>query len=192
MRRWLTLIPTLGVMASLSAAPVPKGAKKVDYCPMAVGHRWERVEGNDVKTTEVVSVEQIEGARIFTINTNGEKSPPSVRKRVYRVENDDIFSVGADDLVADRQGLVMKRMIKPFDEWKTEHRWKDSTLWNLTHKVGEPKKIKTPAGEYTALPVEQSYELGVEVRWYADGIGVIRYEKDGKVISELKSFTPGK
>jgi hypothetical protein len=185
-------IVTLLIVGSLLAAPVPKGAKKLDYCPLAVGHKWERVEGDDVKTSEVVSVEEVDNVRTFTIVITGVLSPPDVHKRVYRVEKDDIFSVGANDLEADRPGLVMKRVIKPGDEWKTEHSWRGGALWKMTHKVGEPQKIKTPAGEFTALPVEQVYELGTERRWYADGIGTIRYEKDGKVISELKSFTPAK
>ena len=45
----------LAALATAPAAPVPKNAKKTNYYPLAVGTKWEYVEGDDVKTTEVVS-----------------------------------------------------------------------------------------------------------------------------------------
>lgn len=173
------------------AAPVPKNAKTTNYYPLAVGTKWEYVEGDDVKTTEVVSEKLENGARLVSLTYKGEKSPPPTANRVFRVVGDDIFSQSTESSVAEKAGLIMKRVIRAGDTWKTEHQWTGGALWTITHTVGEAKKIKVPAGEYLALPVEaENSGLGKETRWYVDGIGFVRKDIEGKVTMELKSFTP--
>lgn len=192
MRNGLGLV-VLAVAVAATAAPVPKNARKTDYFPLAVGTKWEYVEGDDVKTTEIVASETEKDAKFVTLTYVGAKSPPPTARRVFKVVNDEIFSLKTENAEAEKAGLIMKRVIKPKDEWKTEHQWKGGELWTITHSVGEAKKIKTPAGEFTALPVVvDSTFSGKETRWYADGVGLVRKEKGGVVISELKSFTPGK
>ena len=175
------------------AAPVPKNAKKTNYYPLAVGTKGEYVEGDDVKTTEVVSEKTENDARLVSLTYRGEKSPPPTTNRVFRVVGDEIFSQSTETSVAEKAGLIMKRVIRAGDAWTTEHQWTGGALWTISHKVGEAKKIKVPAGEYLALPVEaENSGLGKETRWYVDGIGFVRKEVEGKATMELKSFTAGK
>ncbi len=187
---------TLYVVAAIGAtarpAPVPKGAKKADYFPLAVGHKWEYIEDDDVKTTEVMAVTEEENGRVFTITYKGEKVRPPTAERVFRVTGGQVFSLRTETSVAEKAAVIMKLSVRSGDEWTTEHQWKDSEAWTIRHKVGDAKKIKTPAGEFLALPVEHISERLTDLRWYADGVGLIRKEKDGKVVTELKSFTPAK
>lgn len=185
---------TMLAFAVTSAAPVPKNVKKIDYFPLAVGTKWEYVEGDDVRTTEVISLDVKKDAKYVTLTYVGAKSPPPTSRRVFRVVDEDIFSLSTENSEAEKAGLIMKRTIRPNDAWETEHQWKGGELWTISHKVGASKSIKTPAGEFTALPVvQENSRTGKETRWYAAGVGLVRKESsDGTVISELKSYAAGK
>jgi hypothetical protein len=188
------LLSMLVVAPLASAAPVPKIAKKADYFPLALGTKWEYVEGDDMKTTEVVGVDVQKDGTYVTLTYKGVKSPPPTLRRVFRVVDGDVFSLRTENAEAEKPALIMKRAIRPDDAWQTEHQWKGGELWTIKNAVGASKAIKTPAGEFTALPVTQeNSRTGKETRWYASGVGLIRKESaEGTVVSELKSFTPGK
>lgn len=193
-RGFVVLVGLLAFTYQLSAAPVPKNAKKADYFPLEVGTRWEYIEGDDVKTTEVISLEVEKNAKLVTLTYKGEKTPPPTLRRVFKIEGDDIYSLKTENAEAEKPALIMKRLIAPNQSWETEHQWKGGELWTIKNKVGASKAIKTPAGEFTALPVvQENSRTGRETRWYAVGVGLIRKEsEDGTVVSELKSFRSGK
>jgi hypothetical protein len=178
----------------VSAAPVPKAAKKADYFPLALGTKWEYVEGDDVKTTEVVGVDTQKDGTFVTLTYKGVKSPPPTLRRVFKVVDGNVYSLKTENSEAEKPALIMKMVVRPDDAWETEHQWKGGELWTIKNRVGATKAIKTPAGEFTALPVVQdNSRTGKETRWYASGVGLVRKEAaDGTVLSELKSFTPGK
>ncbi len=188
------LMLTMLAAPSAAAAPVPKIAKKADYFPLALGTKWEYAEGDDVKTTEVVGVDVQKDGTYVTLTYKGVKSPPPTLRRVFRVVNGDVFSLKTENSEAEKPALIMKTIVRADDAWETEHQWKGGELWTIKNRVGAAKAIKTPAGEFTALPVMQdNSRTGKETRWYAAGVGLVRKEAaDGTVVSELKSFTAGK
>ncbi len=193
MRLTIALLVSLWFSQSPSAAPVPKNAKRMDYFPLGVGSVWVYIEGDNEITTKIIASDSEKSAQMITLTYTGSKVQPPTARRVFKFLDDNIYSLKTETAEADKPGLIMKRVIRPGDSWTTEHRWTGGTLWTISFKVGDAKKIKTPAGEFLALPVEQeSSNFGKELRWYANGIGLIRKEKDGEVISELKSFEPGK
>ncbi|MBX3401663.1 MAG: hypothetical protein KF873_23285 [Gemmataceae bacterium] len=192
--RFLSGLGLVVLSSVLAAAPVPKAAKKTDYFPLALGTKWEYVEGDDVKTTEVVGVDVQKDGTYVTLTYKGEKTPPPTLRRVFKFVDGDVFSLKTENSEAEKPALIMKSVVRPDQTWNTEHQWKGGELWTIQYKVGAAKAIKTPAGEFTALPVvSDNSRTGKETRWYAAGVGLVRKDAaDGTVLSELKSFKAGK
>ena len=192
--RMMTGIGLFILSSFVFAAPIPKNAKKADYFPLTLGTKWEYAEGGDVKTTEVVGVEVQKDGTYVTLTYKGEKSPPPTLRRVFKVVDGDIFSLKTENSEAEKPAVIMKTVIRPDQTWSTEHQWKGGELWTIKNSVGAAKAIKTPAGEFTALPVvADNSRTGKETRWYASGVGLVRKEAaDGTLISELKSYSLGK
>lgn len=58
------------------------------------------------------------------------------------------------------------------------------------HTVGQPQALKTPAGEYQAVPVRATVDVGGGVKartavWYAAGVGPVKMEMTGKTAGNV-------
>ena len=181
------------LLSTAHAAPVPKGAKKANFFPLEKGNRWVYDEDDDEKTTEVIDVSEENGVKLVTLKYTAVSGIVPTKQRVFRIQNDEIQSLRADSSEAEKPATIMRISIREGDEWNTEHQWRGNNGWKIKYKVGEAKVLKTPAGDIKAYPLaSSSTQTGDETRWYADGVGLIRKEKDGKITADLKSFARGK
>jgi len=176
--------------ASLTvAAPVPKDFKRgIDYSPMAVGDKREYVSplSPDVvtQTREITAVEERNGAKYFTQTLTGNSTT------VMKADKTGVYMAEQYGEKLETPYKVVGPTMKSGDSWKCQ----DTT--GMTRTVGEPKKVETPAGTFTAYPITCSYPDQVGrtsvVVWYAEGVGLVRLDSDGGTSLVLKKYTPGK
>lgn len=183
------LLLLVSAAAAAVAAPVPKDFRRgTDYSPMAVGDRREYVSPlqPDVvtQTREVTAVEERDGAKYYTQTISGNSTS------VMRADKSGVYMTEQYGEKLETPYKIVGPTMKPGDTWKCN----DPT--GMTRTVGEPKKVETPAGTFTAYPVTCSYpeqpgRTSVVV-WYAEGVGLVRLDSDGRTTLVLKKYTPGK
>jgi len=173
---------TLLLAASL-AVPVPKVKEVELYFPTKEGTKmvFRQRMGREIKALvqTVTKVESDKGVHTVTVET-------WVFGKVFTgeqvVSGDGITSkVGNEVTCSFRSAAGSKWAERVSGRGKTEF------------SVGEEEEVKVPAGTYKALPVVCVDESGIKVTtWYVKGMGPVKTEIDGEVVSELKEFTPGK
>ena len=185
----LLAVVVLSVVAV--AAPVPKALKKggPEWMPLDSGAKWEYVSADDNSTTtdtrEITSVSEKDGARFAsqrTINLTQE----------FRKDADGVAVVKTTNRGDTKPRYIVKHAMKEGDTWEN-----DMGSYTEVRTVGKAEKLKLPAGEFEAVPVQfkyvqndASFQSGTV--WYADGVGLVRIDTDGSGSEVLKAFTPGK
>jgi len=173
------------------AAPVPKALKKggPEWMPLDSGAKWEYVAADDNSTTtdtrEITSVSEKDGfhfASQRTINLTQE----------FRRDADGVAVVKTTNRGDTKPRYIIKHAMKEGDTWEN-----DLGGYTETRTVGKVEKIKLPAGEFEAVPVQFKYvQNGTQFQsgtvWYADGVGLVRIDTEGSSSEVLKAFTPGK
>lgn len=176
---------------ALLAAPVPKELKDKrsdNFCPMTVGDKREYAHPSEptmvVQTREIASVEVKDGVKHFTqkIDTG--------QVVVMKVEKAGVFVVSSGSSVYDPPYRACSPDMKEGDEWDC------GGLTGMKRSVGKPEKVTVPAGTFTAYPVTTTYAkspgaVGGTI-WYADGIGMVRYDSGNITTLVLAKYTPGK
>ena len=192
---------TLAVAVTI-AAPVPK-EKKANYFPTAVGTKWEYeateyTRAGTVKTEETQEVAEVvvgkDGASTVRVETRtkGQKRVVSYKMRVTDAGVWSTEYMGGG--VIDPPQQILKLPLKDGSKWEYEERGRE--VYTTTVTAGAAEEVTTPAGKFTAVPitvVTQSRAGKYESKfWYADGVGLVKSTSGGKVVRDLKSFTPGK
>ena len=188
--RILAAFLLFAIAAIAIAAPVPKALKKrdKDWMPILAGSRWEYSSPDDPTTVneirEILAVTEKGGDVIAEQRTSN-------LTQVFRQDSTGIAVIksGGRDHVNPR--YIIKNGMKEGDTWD----W-DATGYVETRTVGKPEKIKIPAGEYEAQPVNFKYVQNGTIFqsgtvWYADGIGLVRIDTEGSESQVLKAYTPG-
>lgn len=178
-------------LAAAPAAPVPTGPRlslaPPPFFPTSVGTKWVYQDG-DYEWTEIITAVETQKDGAFNIS-------------ISRVGSDGKTTLWDQVLVSDRSLTRLAVKGVPFKKpvcllklpHKSEQTWEnDFNGRALTFEAFEPERIKVPAGEYEALPVEvQRPGWGNETYWYARGVGLVKMEiSSGDTV--LKSFTPVK
>ena len=174
----------------VAAAPVPKALKKgAEWMPLDAGAKWEYVSAEDNSTTtdtrEITSASEKDGVHFAsqrTINLTQE----------FRRDADGVAVVKTTNRGDTKPRYIIKHAMKEGDTWEN-----DLGGYTETRTVGKAEKIKLPAGEFEAVPVQFKYvQNGTPFQsgtvWYADGVGLVRIDTDGSGSEVLKAFTPGK
>lgn len=192
----MRLVPFVLLLAfgTALAAPVPKELKKKkNYFPTAVGTKWEYVgeDGSDRQTREVTEAVDKDGVRVITIlwSTGGTKQTWELREDatgLYRSK------MGSMDI--DPPQRLMNGKLAEGDEWEGEYA-QGQVRERYKRVVGKAEKITTPAGEFEAIPVEQTNpddpDDGATI-WYAEGVGMVKLHQKGSSPLVLKAVTVGK
>lgn len=182
------------------AAPVV-AADPPDYFPYAKGDRREYRLALDGKTTDMIAV-------VTDVSTAGGRRVAKVEMRVgAAVLPEEVASDGKGYyLLAGPTGkydpprTVLKYPVKAKASW-TEMYTAGGEDTTAKTTVGEPAKVRVPAGAYRAVPVETVITAGGQTTtattWYAEGIGCVKMaattRPDGPALAlELTKFTPGK
>lgn len=186
--------PALAALVAASAAlaaPVPKELKDRrpdNFCPMTVGDKREyahpaRPEAV-VQTREITSVEEKNGVRHYT------QTQSTGQVVVMKVEKAGVFIVSSGGTAYDPPYKACGPDMKAGDVWDC------GGANGMRRSVGPPEKITVPAGTFTAYPVTTTYAkvpgaTGGTI-WYADGVGMVRYDSGSTTTLVLVKYTPGK
>ena len=192
----LTPLAAVVLLGSLSAAPVPKAAKKsADHYPLALGDKWEYVRNEDatqVWAEEVTGVEAKDGGTVATVRiapNNGRNAYDTS----YKVDKAGWYFNTHGEVSYDPPAMFLKADMQAGDTWESNYQY-GGTAYETTVTVGEAEKVTVPAGEYTALPVTIRYNTPARGReytnWIVPGVGMVKQVVAGRVTQELKSFTP--
>lgn len=176
------------------AAPVPKGADKaVLYFPTRVGAKWVyHEEAVDVERSEAVytvtAVEKRDGSYVVTVGRVGSDGT-AVPKETWAVSDRGLLLLERDGRKQDPPTCHLKLPHRPDEAWD----WMPGkTGWRCVPR--KPERVRVPAGEYDALPVDlqTSRRPPLITHWYALGVGLVKTTNDARTLKTLKSFTPGK
>jgi hypothetical protein len=201
----LTVAPGAAPAAPVPKPLFPKKETSPDYFPVRVGNTWayqaENVQllGLDrgsTEYTEVVSnVEDVEGARVASIDTSWAGSPVYSNNYKLRVAPDGIFKIGVGDARFDPPVCLHKHESRPGDTWEThthhvcspedpffnrDGNWRHlDVTWSMT--VGEWEVVDVPAGTFRARRVDQTVRRYLSLTeeqsiWYASRVGVVKFE----------------
>ena len=184
------LVLLLLFTAAAVAAPVPKAVKKTGgtLMPLGLGHKWEysSPEAPDAvnETREITAVEEKGGVVTATQKTTN-------LTQVFRADAAGTAVISTDAREYKNPRVILKPEMKEGDSWE----W-DAGGYTEVRTVGKAEKVTVPAGEYTAVPisvkyVQQGQEFQSTTVWYADGVGLVRIDRDGQPTQVLKAFTAG-
>ncbi len=190
MRTTLTAVCAAAFALLAFAAPVPKALKKreVNWMPISAGSRWEYSSPEDPNTVneirEILAVTEKGGDLIAEQRTSN-------LDQVFRQDSTGIAVIKSGGRDHANPRYIIKNGMKEGDTWD----W-DATGYIETRTVGKMEKIKVPAGEYDAQPVNFKYvQNGNTFQsgtvWYSDGIGLVRIDTEGSESQVLKAYTPG-
>lgn len=181
----------LAVAAPLAAAPVPKElrATRPNYQPFAYGDKREYAHPDNpdlvTQVREITAVEIRDGAKFYT-----QTIASSGQTNVMKVDKDGVYMAAQNDEKYDPPYPVARADMKEGD------RWECGDGLGMTRTVGKPQKVDTPAGTFTAVPIAINYSriqgMTDTVVWYADGVGLVRLDSNGRTSLVLKKYTPGK
>ena len=96
-----------------------------------------------------------------------------------------------DDGIYAPPHLIVKPKMVEGDEWKHDFRIGDRVLYSETQTVGGAEKVETPAGEFFAVPIRSRQNSAYTTFWYADGVGLVKIQRDGLADTLLKSYRIG-
>jgi hypothetical protein len=201
----VTSVAALALTYSTSA-PVPKGG--AFYHPTTVGDRWTYQYPDAEVDYVVTKVEEKEGKKVVSVGRvrDGGKVTPHNKvevsnKGLFQLESVVVMvSFGGGPAPADGWKVeepplcLLKLPARPGDKWESQRHPEVP----FSYKADRPERVKVPAGEFTAVPVDVVATFpgkdSLQWRyWYAPGVGVVKWTFDkgqGEVV--MKSFTPGK
>ena len=193
-----TVAPSLALLLfalPAAAAPVPKLKAPPDYYPSAVGTKWVYgyEDGTNEHSREVTASGTKDGVTEFTVTwkEDGETQVWEFKKDatgVYRTRQD-----GRD--FSPPHKLFEHRMAAG-DEWTSEYTFGNGlTKYQHTRTAGKAEAVKTPAGEFTAVPIvsrNQQINGDETTLWYADGVGLVALQHKNSPRVVLREFTRGK
>jgi hypothetical protein len=160
------------------------------YYPITVGTKWvyEDSKGGEVTTLTISKVETIKGAKVVTVEREGnswEKMSVS-ENGLVRVEG----AGGAVEL--DPPLIMLKAPFQVGTKWEIKTAGIEGT--DTIGAIGE--EVTVPAGTFKTVRVDSDYTLARErmqtVFWYAIGVGMVKWTHNKDTSRMLKSFSPGK
>lgn len=193
MRR-VALLLTLLIAPALHAAPVPKAVKgTLDLYPSALGTKWvyAHEDGTNEHTREVTASQEKDGVTTFTVTWK-----QAGQTQIWDLKKDanGVYRLKQDSLAFDPPHKLLQPKMTEGEEWESEYTTGGRLTYKFVRSVGKAEQVKTPAGEFTAIPITSKDLNGNTLEttlWYADGVGLVKLQAKGGVASVLKEFTPG-
>lgn len=194
MRRIVVSVATL-VAAAVVAAPVPKGITAADLFPLQMGSKWEYVDaaGKPSHVEEVTAIEERDGAKVVTVTRTREGKEAT--KSIFRVDKEGVSRVSLGPLEYSPPLLFVKPAVKENEKWTSQLTVGSSEVeYEVT--VGKAEEVTVPAGKFTAIPVRQQNLRNKSAAqleyWFAPNVGLVKSGTTRGLVTELKTFTPGK
>lgn len=193
-----TVAPSLVVLLAAQfapAAPVPKAIKAVpDFYPSVVGTKWvyANEDGTYEHTREVTASATKDGVTEFTVTW---KEGESTQVWGLKKDSAGVFRTKQDDLEFTPAHQLLKPNMEAGDTWESEYTFGGGAKYKYTRTVGKSEVVKTPAGEFTAVPIvsRNGRAKGDETTlWYADGVGLVALQHAGSPKVVLREWTRGK
>lgn len=195
--RLVAALLCVGLVSSLSASDPPKP----NYHPLAKGTKWEyriSCDSEELHATAEITESVIQNgkthARVVSKFANGH--------------------VTGEDICGDHRGLfrtayfgmkladplpILKYPVKAQQQWTDNFKLGplEGTVLVVIKDVATA--VEVPAGKFTALVVESTFETNGEKQltsiWYANEVGIVKQETsvgDKTLRMELKKFTPAR
>ena len=192
-----TIAPSIVLLACsvpLFAAPVPKAIKAPDYYPSTVGTKWVYGEedGTNQHTREITASNTKDGVTEFTVTW---KEGDTTQLWEMKKDSTGVHRVKQDGLDFTPPHKLFEPKMSAGDEWTSEYTFGGVRGYKYSRTVGKAEAVKTPAGEYTAVPIV-SRNLNLDgdetTLWYADGVGLVKLQHKGSAAVVLREFTAGK
>ena len=194
----------LGLVAS--AAPVPKDAAKEPYYPTKKGTTWTYRVNEREETFVVTDVEKKDGATIVSVGQIVLGQPEWVKDVI--VSEAGVFEKKAGSASHKKPLPLLELPAKAGDVKEVDHSGPHVGKLKWRKTVGGAEAVKTPAGTFQAISVEDAFYRKTEnggrgelqcrgKKWFAPGVGLVRevIEQDGQAEKEygvMVSFTPAK
>lgn len=197
--------------AAWNAAP-DRQAESKHYYATQIGAKWTYAFPEKDIAFAVTKVAERDGAKIVSVGQIGDggtvkrndvievsdKGLLQIEQVVHQLQWDGNKSIPLNDgwKEYDPPLRLLKLPAKPGDTWSCQL----SPEAKKTFAVRAPERVKVPAGEYTAIPVEVALVANGKTvmewkYWYAAGVGAVKwtYPEDGGKTGEivLKAFTAG-
>jgi hypothetical protein len=175
------------------AAPVPKLKAQPDYYPSVVGTKWVygHEDGTNEHTREVTASSTKDGVTEFTVTW---KEGGSTQVWELKKDATGVFRTKQDRWAFEPAHKLLQPKMAEGDEWTSEYTFGGGTKYSYTRTVGKAEAVKTPAGEYTAVPIVSRDLQGNSdetTLWYSDGVGLVALQHKGSPKIVLREFTPG-
>jgi hypothetical protein len=199
------MIAVLLILISSAASPQDSEV----YFPTRAGATWTYSTPDQEIVRTVTQVELKDGAKVVSVGSVHSDGTTSPYRKIavsdgglVELESPVVVidkSAGSTDQVVEVRKPpldLLKLPAKPGDTW--EYSTDDRTF---SLKTAKPELVKTPAGEFHAVPVDLIVKLSsggptAHARyWYAKDVGVVKWtSRVGNVEQAvvLKSFDPGK
>lgn len=187
-----------GVCLLSQAAPIPEGAKQpAPYFPTRVGTRWVYLDGKEEVTVAITDRKQVNDTAIVTVHGVYPDGALVLREKVA-VSREGVTVVESTFLSQSDPGIPwVKTKAKSGDNWEldTWYQVGDSrtpVIGNMS--VIGTEKVDVPAGSFTAIRMKPKCKWWgpSEERWYAPGVGIVKYALGPSHVITLKSFMLGK
>jgi hypothetical protein len=191
-----TAAPSLALLLfalPAAAAPVPKLKAPPDFYPSAVGTKWVygHDDGTSEHTREVTASDTKDGVTTFTVTwTEGGTTQLWELKK----EAGAVYRTKQDRWAFDPAHKLLEAKMAAGDEWTSEYSY-GGGKYKYTRTVGKAEVVKTPAGEFTAMPIisrNQQIDGDETTLWYADGVGLVALQHKNSQRIVLREFTRGK
>lgn len=204
----LSPVVVAGVSPAAPVAPPPR--EVVYYFPTAVGTKWT-YQGSGAPFTWVVTrVEKKGRAHVVSVGEIGKDDRVAAHDK-YEVSEKGLFHLekpvyqllnGPDGrpkaVVTEWRTLTppvckLKLPLVSGEKWEGRPNPGDPA----TYTAGRPAKVKVPAGQFEAIPVEVTYPTGGDTThrgqsWYAPGVGPVKWSTNAVGDVVLTGFWPGK
>ncbi len=193
-----TVAPSLALLLlalPAAAAPVPKLKAAPDYYPSAVGTRWVygHEDGTNEHSREVTASASKDGVTEFTITW---KEDGTTQLWDLTKDGTGVYRTRQDGREFSPPHKLFEHRMAAGDEWTSEYTFGNGLAkYQYTRTVGKAEVVKTPAGEYTAVPVvsrNQQVDGDETTLWYADGVGLVALQHKNSPRIVLREFTRGK
>ncbi|MCU0703549.1 MAG: hypothetical protein MUF18_06175 [Fimbriiglobus sp.] len=193
MRTIALSVALLTVVVVASAAPVPKAIKATaDYYPSVVGTKWVYAyeDGTNEHSREVTAATTTDGVTEFTVLWQQGRS-----QQVWELKKDatGVYRTKQDGEAYTPPHKLLAPKMSAGDEWVSEYTHSGDT-YKYSRSVGKAELVKTPAGEFTAIPIvsrDLSNDENESTLWYATGVGMVAIQHKAGQRIVLKEFILG-
>lgn len=159
----------------ITLSPGVGAAPATDYWPLADGNRWVFAGSGLEMTFVVVEI----GPNEFRLDASANDFV--IQREYYSIVDGNVFATRREQasgtFILDPPQLFLISPFVPGQTWSWEGEIMDEHTAS-TSLIMEPETVETPVGTFEAIPVAITVEVAGEsvrtIRWFAEGVGIVR------------------